>query len=117
MFKNLIISLGYFFAIFLITTFLVTILHYFSFFHSKVISICKLFIPIISMFIASYNLGKHSKEKGYLEGIKIGGTIISVFFVMIFLLDQFSVKSLLYYFILLLTAILSSMMGINRKKI
>ncbi len=117
MFKNWILSLSYFFGIFFILTFLTTILNYFNLINNNVIKILKLIIPIISIFIASYKLGNNSKQKGYLEGIKIGITIISIFIIAIILLDKISIKSLLYYIILLLTSILSSTLGINRKKI
>lgn len=73
-------------------------------------------IPILAMFTSGYKIGKSSEKKGYLEGIKIGGIIILNFLVLVLLLDKFSLKSLLYYLILLLTSILSSMIGINRKK-
>ena len=73
-------------------------------------------VCFISIFIAGYHMGCRSKQKGYLEGIKIGLTIIGIFNILILLFDKVSIKSLLYDFILLLTAILGSMIGINRKK-
>ena len=72
---------------------------------------------MLSIFIASYKLGTKSKQKGYLEGIKIGLIIIGLLIIIVLLLDKLNIKSLLYYLILLLTSILSSMIGINIKKI
>ncbi len=117
MFKNLIHSLFYFVIILLSSTLVLTLLNYFNILSPKIISILKLIIPLTAMFVSSYKLGKQSEKKGYMEGIKIGAIVIGLFLVILLLLDQFSVKSLLYYLILLLTSILSSMIGINRKKI
>ena len=117
MFKNYLTSLGYFFAILIISTLILTIFNYFNIINQKIITILKLLIPIIAIFIASFKLGTHSKQKGYLEGLKIGIIIILTFTIIVLLLDKISIKSLLYYTILVLTAMLSSMIGINRKKI
>ena len=115
--KNLVVSLGYFLIIILVATFLLTIFNYFNLLSPGVISVLKLVIPVVSIFITGYRLGKKSEKKGYLEGLKIGGLVILIFFLLVLLLDKFAWKSLLYYFILLLTSILSSMVGINRKKL
>ena len=115
--RNLFISLGYFFAILFVGTLLVTIFDYFSLLSIGIINILKLIIPIIGIFISSYRLASRSKKNGYLEGIKMGIIVIFIFVVMILLLDKFSFRSVIYYVILLITSILSGMLGINRKKI
>ena len=117
MLKNYLISLGYFFTIFLISTLIQTIFNYFNLLSTNIISIIKLLIPILSIFIASYKLGTKSKQKGYLEGIKLGIIIIGIFITITLLTDKLSIKSLLYYLILMIASILSSMIGINKKKI
>jgi len=100
----------------LISVFILTLVNYFNLLSPSVVSILKLIIPLISIFTSGYQLGKKSEKKGYLEGLKIGGLIILVFWVLILFLYEFVWKSLLYYLILLLTSIFSSMLGINRKK-
>ena len=117
MLKNWLISIGYFFGMFLVATFIITILNYFNLLSSNIITIIKLLIPIIAIFIVGFKLGTNSKQKGYLEGLKIGLTIISIFILLVLLLDTVTIKSFLYYLILLLTSILRSMIGINKKKI
>lgn len=116
MFKKILNSLLSFFIIILIGTLIITLINYFSLLPAKIISILKLILPITSIFISSYRLGKQSEKKGYIEGLKLGIIIILIFTVLILLLDKFTLKSLLYYLILLLTSILSSMIGINQKK-
>lgn len=115
MFKKILKSLLIFFTIIFIGTLLITLLNYFSLIHSNIISILKLLLPISSITIASFLLGKQSEKKGYIEGLKLGIIIILIFLTLILLLDRFTLKSLLYYLILVLTSILSSMIGINKK--
>ena len=116
MFKNWLISLGYFFGCFLVGSFIITILNYFNILSSGVISVLKMVVPIVSIGISGFIMGSHSREKGYLSGIKIGATVILVFAVISILIDKFEMRSILYYVILILSAILSSMIGINIKK-
>ena len=117
MVKKILNSLMWFFIIMLVGTLIITILHYFNIMNNKTISIIKFIIPMIAMIISSYRLGKVSNKKGYLEGLKFGGIIIFIFIILVILLDKLEIKSIIYYGILLLTSIISSMIGINRKKL
>ena len=116
MFKYWLISLIYFFALFFGGTLLITVLNYFNLISSNIISIVKIIIPILSIGVSGYVMGRHSKEKGYLSGIKIGASIILIFIILVSLFDKVSIKSILYYTILIFTSILGSMMGINMHK-
>lgn len=117
MLKKILNSLLTFFIILLIGTLFITLFNYFNLLPSKIISIIKLILPLTAIGISSYRLGKQSEKKGYLEGLKLGIIIIFIFLILILILDKITLKSLLYYSILLLTSILSSMIGINRKKL
>lgn len=116
MLKKILNSILTFFIIILVGTLIITLINYFSLLPSNIISILKLILPITTIFISSYKLGKQSEKKGYIEGLKLGIIIITIFIILTLLLDKLSVKSSLYYLILLLTSTLSSMIGINRKK-
>lgn len=110
--KNLFKSFLYFIGIIFISTIILTIIDYFSLFNT---SILKLIIPIISLFISSFLVGKKTTKLGYLSGIKLGIIVIILFIILVLLLDKFNLKSLIYYLILLLTSTLGSMLG-NIKK-
>ena len=116
MFKNLIKSLGLFFIILFSSTLVITLFNYFNIMNNKVISIMKFIIPMISILVSSYRLGKLSDKKGYLEGLKFGGIVIVIFMILVIILDKLEWKNMFYYLILLLTSIFGSMIGINRKK-
>lgn len=116
MVKKILNSCLWFFIILVTGTLVVTLLNYFNIINSKIISIVKFILPIISMFISSYKLGKVSNKNGYLEGLKLGSIIILIFMLLVIILDSLELKSIFYYLILLLTSAMSSMIGINKKK-
>ena len=116
MIKKILNSLLTFFIIIFVGTIVITILNYFNILSNSIISIIKLILPILGIFFSSYRLGKTSEKKGYLEGLKFGGIVILIFSLLVILLDKFELKSLIYYLILILTSIMSSTVGINRKK-
>lgn len=117
--KNLGKSLLYILSIILISTFIITILNYFNIIGSKMLAILKILIILIAMFIGGYLIGKTSKQKGWLEGIKLGSIVIIILalFNLLGLNQNFSSTQLIYYLILIIGCTLGSMIGISRKKI
>ena len=114
MIKTYLKSYGYLFGLIIILTIILSILNYFIPFKAETI---KLIIPIISMLVSSLFLGKSTKEKAYLEGIKFS-TIYIIFTIIIKILlkTNFNYKIIIMYITLLITSIIGSMIGINLKK-
>lgn len=98
------------------STIIITILNYFNVLMGNVLKITELLIPIISIFIGSYILGKSSNNKGYIEGLKYGMAWIILFLIINLISKNFTYLSLIYYLILIIIAIVSSIIGINRRK-
>ena len=100
-------------------TFIFSSLYYINFIVNGLFKFIKILIPIISIFIGSFIIGKKSNSKGWLEGLKFGSMIILLLFLIsiIFFRSELSAKVILYYLILLLTSSLSSMIGINFKAV
>ena len=97
------------------STIIITI-NYFNILMGNVLKITELLIPIISIFIGSYILGKSSNNKGYIEGLKYGMAWIILFLIINLISKNFTYLSLIYYLILIIIAIVSSIIGINRRK-
>lgn len=116
--KNSLISLLYIFSIIIVSTFLVTTLNYFNIIGSKLLTIFKILIILSSMFTGGIIIGKNSKQKGWLEGIKLGliVTVILVLFKYLGLNQKFLITNIIYYIILIISCTLGSMIGINKKK-
>lgn len=114
MLKNYLKSYLYLFISILILTLILSIVNYFFPIPTKVI---KLLIPIISILISSIILGKNTKQKAYLEGIKFTSIyiILSIILSIIFK-NTFSIKLIISYLLLLLSGIIGSMIGINLNK-
>lgn len=116
--KKLGFSFIYIIGSLLSITFIITLLNYFNIISDKIISIFKILIPIISLFIGGFYIGKNSNSKGYLEGLKLG-SIFSIFlliFNFLALSNSFKLKYLLFYLIIIVSSILGSMIGININK-
>ncbi len=75
-------------------------------------------IMIIIFGLIGYQYGKKALKNGYLEGLKIG--ICFIFFLILintlFCYSRLGFERIIYYVVLILTSIFSSMIGINRKK-
>lgn len=103
--------------ILLLNTFL-SLLYYFNLVGNGTINYLKLFIVAISMLIGGIYIGSKASKKGWLEGLKIGLEVIIILFVISYLaFDQgVNIKTVIYYFILLASSMLGSMVGINKRK-
>ena len=109
--------LGIFILYLVVSSFLLTLLYYFSNLSYKTISTIILFLVLIIFFILGYINGKSSKNKGYLAGLKIG-TIFTIFLLLLNLLfiRNFKLSLLMYYALLIMSSTLGGMLGINQKK-
>ena len=116
--KKIGISLIFTVSFFLGLTLIFSILNYINLLGDNIFKFFKILIPIISIFVGSFILGRKSLKKGWLEGIKYGLIIIFIMsvFSLIFFKNDMSIKSIFYYFILLLVSVTSSMVGISFKK-
>lgn len=70
----------------------------------------------IGLFVINFLNGKRTNQKGYLEGLKLGGLVILLFFVIsLFTKDFISLSKIIYYGVLILISIIASSIGINFK--
>ncbi len=96
---------------------ILTALYHFNIISNPTYRIFKLAILLINILISGMILGKKAMNKGYLEGIKLGAFIILLFLFSTLLTGQeLKLKLLLYDGIIMTTAILGGMIGINKKK-
>ena len=103
-------------SILIISSIIITILNYFNVISGIPLKIIFLLIPIISILVGGYKLGKSSNEKGYFEGIKYGIIWVILFLIVSIICKTLDWTSVIYYVILLFISVLGSILGINRKK-
>lgn len=75
-------------------------------------------IGMILLFaIIGLQYGKKATSKGYLEGLKIGASLIFILIVinLLFYRTGFSLERFVYYIVLILSSTCGSMIGINKK--
>ena len=114
MIKKYLISFAYTICTIILLTLLLSITNYFINLPTYVI---KILIPIISILVGSIILGKSTKEKAYLEGIKFSGFYIILSIILkLILKTNFNYKVIILYICLLCSGIIGSMIGINSKR-
>lgn len=99
----------YVFLTIIIGMFLFTVLNYFNIISDNFLNILKLILIVGTFIFSGFYLSRRSKDRGIIEGLKIG-SIISIFMLLVTLLGfdtTFKWQNLIYYLIL----ILSSMTG------
>ena len=113
---NYLKSIIYTLSTILIGTILITILNYFNILNGIPLKIIMLLIPVISLFIGSFKLGKVSNKKGYIEGLKYGTIWILLLLIINLITKKFTITSIIYYIILLIVSIAAGVLGINKKR-
>lgn len=100
----------------LILTLILTIFSYFNIMGEKVVSIFKIIIPIISLFIGGFYIGKRSNKQIVIEGLKLGiiFSIILIIFNLLFS-NPFKLKYILFYIILICSSIIGTIIGATNR--
>lgn len=97
--------------------FIINTLYYFDIFSLKVSNIVRFIFSILILFFTGKVLGRRVSKNGYLEGVKLGGFIVLLFFSLSLLFrTKMSINLAIYYLILFMSSVVGSMRGINTKK-
>lgn len=112
-FKRILIFFGYLILISLISS----IFYLYTNISYNVNCTFLLISVMLGVFAISFYNGRKASKKGYLEGLKLGGIIITVFFIIsLFSGNIISLSKVIYYLLLLLVSVVASSLGINMKK-
>lgn len=103
-------------GILLLFTLFITFFNYFNMIGKKTVTILEIIGPILTLFVGGFLVGKESKQKGWLEGLKLAliFIILIVLFNYLGLKNHLEMKNLIYYLILTITCMFGSMIGINK---
>ena len=110
--KSFIWSLG----IFLSSIIILTIFNYFNILNGTILKVLELFIPLISIFIGSYKLGKTSNQKGSIEGLKYSGIWVIIFLIFNIITKNITLIGILYLILMILIGVFASILGINKRR-
>lgn len=115
---NYLKSIGIVVISYLLLLLITTILSYCNIINNNILTICKLLVPIISISIGSFYLGKNNTQKGYISGILLGLSIVGlILLINLLFYHNIIIKQIVYYSIFLISSIFSSMLGVTRKKV
>lgn len=111
-------AFGYFLISFVGFIIIITTLYYFDIISSKTYNILEIIGTLISCLIAGIKIGKYSKQKGWLGGLKLGLliTLLCFLFTIFGSSMRVSMQSIIYFIVIIIITIFGSMMGINKKK-
>ncbi len=111
-FKYILLFIGYL----IILSFLSSILYLYTNMSYNINCLILFIFTSIAFFIINFFNGKKTLSKGYLAGLKLGGLLVIVFFIISLIAkDGLSLSKLVYYGVLLLISIIASSIGINTK--
>lgn len=113
--KTIYKPLLYLFSTILILNLIITILSYFNIFSCNMTIYLKFITGIIAFIIGGYKIGQKSSKKGYLEGIKLSLIGILLMIIISIIFKGFKYRSIIYYLVLIVSSIIGSMIGINKK--
>ena len=105
-----------YFLLIIIFSLIINILYYYNVISNNTIKYYKMFSLLIISFITGLYIGHNSHEKGYLSGIIFSMVIVVLNLVVALLTKEFSLNVIIYYLITIFIITLSSIVGINRKK-
>lgn len=110
-------TLGIFLGIILILCAILACFNLGNILYTKSTDVIIMIGMILVFAFIGFTFGKKVPSKGYLEGLKIGASLIFLLIVINLLFYQtgFSISRLIYYIVLILSSTLGSMVGINRK--
>lgn len=110
-------SILYIFISIILFSILIGTLSYFNILNNSFVRIFEYVAISISTLIGGFYIGKNSNQKGFLEGIKIGIIMIIILFIFNYLAfdNGFNLSIIFFYAIILISSILGSILGINKK--
>ncbi len=112
--KKISLNIIYTIIFFIILSLLLTTFHYFNIINYQTLAICKIIIPILSLFFSGLLMGKKASKNGWLEGLKISLIIIGILVILAISIREFEPKKLTFFLILIISGIFGSIIGINK---
>ncbi len=115
-YKDLLKIIGKFFISLFIYLIIITIFAYFNIISYNVVSVLSFIFMILLFLISGFKTGKISEKKGFISGLFIGIVITFILLLLSLIFKSFpTLKSLLYFFILIISSVIGGMIGINKK--
>lgn len=115
--KYLLKYLGFYTIFIILLVFLCSILNLMGV-NSTITNLLILLFNIGAFLFFGIKTGKKATSKGYIAGLKVSGMLLLVLFIInLFTMRKvFSISTIIYYLILLLSGVFGGMLGINKKE-
>ncbi len=116
--KKLMKNVGFYSIFLIIIVFLCSLLNLIGT-NYTITNLLLLIFNILAFFVFSFSTGKTATAKGYIAGLKQGLLFLGVLIIISLISSRniFTLSTIIYYVVLLLTSLIGGMMGINKKDI
>ena len=114
--KYLLKTLGYYCIFIILITFICSLLNLIGV-NSTITNLIIFISNILMFFIFGFKNGKKALSKGYISGFKMSGLFLIILIIINLFTARkiFSITTIIYYLILILSGVFGSMVGINKK--
>ena len=103
-------------GILVISTIIITVLNYFNIVNGTLLNILYFIIPLISVSVGSFILGKSTNVKGITSGLIYGVIWVIIFLIINVFIKGLNITSIIYFIVMILLSVIMGILGKNRKK-
>lgn len=103
-------------GILVISTIIITVLNYFNIVSGILLNILYFIIPLISVSVGSFILGKSTNVKGITSGLIYGVIWVIIFLIINVFIKGLNITSIIYFIVMILLSVIMGILGKNRKK-
>ena len=116
-YKKYLIATLLFTGIIVILSLITTILYHNDIINSKIVKVVELITLFISSVVSGLYIGLKSINKGYINGLILGGIITAILLLLnVIITRNITIISILIYLIMIVIITSSSILGINKRK-
>ena len=98
-----------------ISSIIINIFYYYDIVSNNLIKYLKMFLSITSLFIGGIYIGKHTLNKGYINGLKLSLIIVIITLLLSIIFSNLKVSRIIYFIIITICITFGSMIGISKK--
>lgn len=116
-YKNYIKAFLIFIGIIIFSTLTITLLYNKDIININIVRILEIITLALSSILSGFYIGLKSKNKGYINGLILGGIIIITLLILSLIISKkISLINIIAYLLILIVITMSSILGINKRK-
>ena len=115
-YKNFLKAILIILGLLLFFTIIFNILYYFDLLSNNTLKYGKMLTSVLSFFLGGLFIGKHSSNKGYINGLILSLIIVIIFLLFGIIFNNINISRIIYYLIMSICITFGAMIGISKKE-